>query len=108
MDLVNDIEVQGTHAPPDQSVSIEDNPQPEETPIEEKTIQYEEEENPETQNPIEEKPEAQDRKITKTVELVQCPQCNKEMIAKTLKYSHSKACLGNKPVEEKPVEEKPV
>ena len=29
---------------------------------------------------------------TKTVELVECPDCNKRMTMKTLKYSHAKNC----------------
>ena len=33
---------------------------------------------------------------TKTVELVECPDCGKNMTAKTLKYSHAKNCTVNK------------
>jgi hypothetical protein len=44
-----------------------------------------------------------DKKI-KTVELVSCPDCKKDMSKKTLRYSHEKNCTG-KPVvrEEVPV-----
>ena len=34
----------------------------------------------------------------KTVELVECPDCNKKMTKKTLKYSHAKNCTGKKVV----------
>ena len=60
--------------------------------------------------PLEEKPEEEilpkprtEKKI-KTVELVSCPDCEKEMSSKTLRYSHEKNCTG-KPIvrEEIPV-----
>ncbi len=39
---------------------------------------------------------------TQTVELVECPDCNKKMTKKSLKYSHAKNCPANKqPKEEK-------
>ena len=34
----------------------------------------------------------------KTVELVECPDCNKKMTKKTLKYSHAKNCVAKKVV----------
>jgi hypothetical protein len=48
-------------------------------------------------------PEGTEKKV-KTVELVSCPDCKKEMSKKTLRYSHEKNCTG-KPVvrEEIPV-----
>ena len=39
-------------------------------------------------------------KKTKTVELVSCPKCNKEMNKKTLRYSHEKNCTGTPVVRE--------
>jgi hypothetical protein len=49
-----------------------------------------------------------DKKI-KTVELVSCPDCKKEMSKKTLRYSHEKNCTG-KPIvrEEIPVKRRPL
>ena len=32
----------------------------------------------------------------KTVEMVECPDCNKKMTKKSLKYSHAKNCIANK------------
>ena len=54
--------------------------------------------------PTAEVEEKQPDKKTKTVELVSCPDCEKEMSKKTLRYSHEKNCTG-KPVvrEEVPV-----
>ena len=49
-------------------------------------------------------------KNIKTVELVECPQCKKMMTAKSLKYSHQKNCITNKPTipeQEIEVETKP-
>lgn len=46
----------------------------------------------------------------KTVELVECPDCNKKMTKKTLKYSHAKNCTGKKvvpAVKEEEAEESP-
>ena len=45
--------------------------------------------NPEGQTPV---------SSVKTVELVECPDCNKKMTKKTLKYSHAKNCTGKKVV----------
>ena len=45
--------------------------------------------NPEGQTPV---------SSVKTVELVECPDCNKKMTKKTLKYSHAKNCMGKKVV----------
>ena len=45
--------------------------------------------NPEGQTPV---------SSVKTVELVECPDCNKKMTKKTLKYSHAKNCIGKKVV----------
>ena len=45
--------------------------------------------NPEGQTPV---------SSIKTVELVECPDCNKKMTKKTLKYSHAKNCTGKKVV----------
>ena len=58
--------------------------------------------NPEGQTPV---------SSVKTVELVECPDCNKKMTKKTLKYSHAKNCTGKKVVpavkEEEEAEESP-
>ena len=35
-------------------------------------------------------------KKTKTVELVECPRCFKEMTKRTLRYDHDKTCAGQK------------
>ena len=45
--------------------------------------------NPDGQTPV---------SSVKTVELVECPDCNKKMTKKTLKYSHAKNCTGKKVV----------
>ena len=37
--------------------------------------------------------------------MVECPDCNKKMTKKTLKYSHAKNCLANKQQEEETKEE---
>ena len=67
---------------------------------------------PVEEKPVEEKPEEEippkpEKKI-KTVELVSCPHCKKEMSKKTLRYSHEKNCTG-KPIvrEEIPVKRRP-
>jgi len=63
---------------------------------------------PPVEEKVEEKPaekvEEKTPKKIKTVELVSCPDCNKEMSKKTLRYSHEKNCTG-KPIvrEEIPV-----
>ena len=57
--------------------------------------------NPEGQTPV---------SSVKTVELVECPDCNKKMTKKTLKYSHAKNCMGKKvvpAVKEEEAEESP-
>ena len=57
--------------------------------------------NPEGQTPV---------SSVKTVELVECPDCNKKMTKKTLKYSHAKNCIGKKvvpAVKEEEAEESP-
>ena len=36
-------------------------------------------------------------KNIKTVELVQCPKCNKKLTERTLKYSHEAVCPANEP-----------
>ena len=41
----------------------------------------------------------------KTIELVECPDCNKKMTKKSLKYSHAKKCHANKPKEDDKKEE---
>ncbi len=41
----------------------------------------------------------------KTIELVECPDCNKKMTKKSLKYSHAKNCHANKPKEDDKKEE---
>ena len=53
--------------------------------------------------PVEEVKPQSEKKI-KTVELVSCPDCQKEMTKTTLRYSHAKNCAG-KPIvrEELPV-----
>ena len=43
---------------------------------------------------------------TKTVELVECPDCGKKMTMKTLKYSHAKNCTKNKKQQVEKEEEK--
>jgi hypothetical protein len=50
-------------------------------------------------SPIEKMPtqmlqEPAQEKTTKTVELVECPDCKKMMSSKTLKYSHARTCSG--------------
>jgi hypothetical protein len=44
--------------------------------------------------------------VAKTQDLVKCQHCNKEMTTKSLKYSHSKNCLGLKKTIEKVSNEK--
>ena len=44
--------------------------------------------------------------VTKTQDLIKCQHCNKEMTTKSLKYSHSKNCLGLKKTIEKVSNEK--
>lgn len=44
--------------------------------------------------------------VAKTQDLVKCQHCNKEMSTKSLKYSHSKNCLGLKKTIEKVSNEK--
>ena len=61
---------------------------------------------PETPNPEGQTPVSS----VKTVELVECPDCNKKMTKKTLKYSHAKNCTGKKvvpAVKEEEAEESP-
>ena len=41
----------------------------------------------------------------KTVELVECPDCNKKLTKKSLKYSHAKNCPANKQPKEEEKEE---
>ena len=43
---------------------------------------------------------------TKTVDLVECPDCGKKMTMKTLKYSHAKNCSKNKTQQVEKEEEK--
>ena len=43
---------------------------------------------------------------TKTVDLVECPDCGKKMTMKTLKYSHAKNCTKNKKQQVEKEEEK--
>ena len=49
---------------------------------------------------------AQNVSTTKTVELVECPDCGKKMTMKTLKYSHAKNCTKNKKQQVEKEEEK--
>jgi hypothetical protein len=71
---------------------------PPSTPVEDKPVE---------EKPEEEIPPKPEKKI-KTVELVSCPHCKKEMSKKTLRYSHEKNCTG-KPIvrEEIPVKRRP-
>lgn len=43
----------------------------------------------------------EDTKKIKTVELVKCPKCDKEMTKRTLRYDHDKTCPGQKVEREK-------
>ena len=45
-------------------------------------------------------------KIVRTNELITCPKCDKNVTRKTLKYSHKKACSGEKAVVQKPIKTK--
>jgi hypothetical protein len=57
---------------------------------------------------VEYEPETNENPPTniKTVEMVECPDCNKKMTKKSLKYSHAKNCIANKqPKEEEAAEE---
>ena len=60
-----------------------------------------------TQLPLGYEPETNENPPTniKTVEMVECPDCNKKMTKKTLKYSHAKNCLANKQQKEETKEE---
>lgn len=54
---------------------------------------------PEITQPEEEKPVEKPNKV-KTVELVNCPKCKKEMTKRTLRYDHEKTCPGEPIVRE--------
>lgn len=62
---------------------------------------------PQKEEVEEKQPEGTETKV-KTVELVNCPDCKKEMSKKTLRYTHEKNCTG-KPIvrEEIPVKRRP-
>jgi len=51
--------------------------------------------------PEEEQLPKEDTKKIKTVELVKCPKCDKEMTKRTLRYDHDKTCPGQKVEREK-------
>ena len=104
VDVINDIDPLGSDIQQhtDNDVKAIENVNPEITPepIEEPISQPIEESITQTQ-PIEEKPVSD----IKTVELVECPDCNKKMAKKSLKYSHAKNCHANKQPKEETKEE---
>ena len=56
-----------------------------------------------TPPPSVEEPQSQEKQAVnlRTVELVECPDCNKQLTKKSLRYSHAKNCIAKKnPVEE--------
>jgi hypothetical protein len=56
--------------------------------------------------PIEESIEVvKENKNIKITEMVECPDCNKKMTIKSLKYSHKQNCIAHKQTE--PIEKKP-
>jgi len=57
--------------------------EPVEEPVEEPVIE-----------PVEESPKVEQSKKVKTLELVKCDKCNKEMTKRTLRYDHPKTCKG--------------
>jgi len=109
--IKNDIQQEETPEAPsvvEQPKEIEPKAKPKRKPPAKKKIEEVKEEvitpTPIIEEKPEEKPEEKKQTKIKTVELVSCPDCNKEMSKKTLRYSHDKNCTG-KPVvrEEIPV-----
>ena len=43
---------------------------------------------------VEQSKEDTPQKKTKTIELVECPKCHKQMSKRTLRYDHDKTCKG--------------
>ena len=52
-------------------------------------------EEPPKEEPVEVKKEEPEKKNIKTVELVECPKCNKKLTQRTLNYSHKAVCPAN-------------
>ena len=89
VDVINNIDDNEQH---ENEIKAIENEQVEEQQVEQPTEEQPPQPTGLGQQPIEET-------TIKTVELVECPDCNKKLTKKSLKYSHAKNCPANKPKE---------